>query len=99
VLLVAVSDNVAAHCAAAAPALQMLRVAHAAAARERVMVTRPLAVVLGERLIAADAEDVAYVAADVGAEVVRVDPKGDAASLAARLGLAIETAERRRAAE
>jgi hypothetical protein len=58
-------------CAKAMPALAILRVGHAAAAIERMIVTRPLAVVVDAGVSAADLARISECARDVQAEVVR----------------------------
>ncbi|HEX4446438.1 MAG TPA: hypothetical protein VH044_06875 [Polyangiaceae bacterium] len=70
-MLVGVAGDVADGCARAFPALLVLRVGHTAAAVERMMVTRPLVVVLGAELPRGDVEFVVQCARDIQAEVLR----------------------------
>jgi hypothetical protein len=72
-MLVGCDDVVAEECLGAFPGLLVLRVAHAAAAVERMLVTRPLVVLLGEEL-AQGREDglVIECANDIRAEIVRL---------------------------
>jgi hypothetical protein len=70
-MLVGLASELADECARAFPALLVLRVGHSAAAVERMMVTRPLVVLLGTELPRGDAEFVAQCARDIQAEVLR----------------------------
>jgi hypothetical protein len=55
------------------PGLRVLRVAHASAAAERMLVTRPLVVLLGEEIVdKRDDKLVIECAGDIRAEVIRV---------------------------
>jgi hypothetical protein len=74
-MLVGCEDDLARECARAFPELLLLRVAHASAAMERMLVTRPLVVLLGAEVT--DARDgglatVIECARDIRAEIVRV---------------------------
>jgi hypothetical protein len=72
-MLVGCEDDLAEECTRAFPELLVLRVAHASAAMERMLVTRPLVVLLGAEVT--DARDGALVvecARDIRAEIVRV---------------------------
>jgi hypothetical protein len=96
-MLVGCEDDLARECARAFPELLLLRVAHASAAMERMLVTRPLVVLLGAEVT--DVRDGGLViecARDIRAEVVRVAnvPPGDLqASVRASLLLAEKSRE------
>lgn len=60
------------------PAVRGLNVAHAAAARERIPVTRPLVVVVGSAVPKEEVEEMTDIAGAVGCELVRL--AGDAVS-------------------
>ena len=96
-MLVGCEDDLADECPRAFPELLVLRVAHASAAVERMLVTRPLVVLLGEEVT--DARDGGLViecARDIRAEIVRVAsvPRADLqASVRAALLLAESSRE------
>src|SRR5580693_5441369 len=94
-MLVGIEAEVADECGRAFPSMLLLRVGHAAAAIERMLVTRPLVVLLGSALPRPDADAVAEIARDIRAEVIRA---GDVASatLVARLRASILLAEQNR---
>jgi hypothetical protein len=69
-MLVGVDGDLADECSRAFPEFLVLRVGHAAAAVERMLVTRPLVVVLGDVAPAEDAELVVACARDICAEVL-----------------------------
>ncbi len=72
-MLVGCEADLAEDCTRAFPELLVLRVAHASAASERMLVTRPLVVLLGQDVL--DARDdglVVECARDIRAEIVRV---------------------------
>jgi hypothetical protein len=72
-MLVGCEDDLAEECARAFPELLVLRVAHASAAMERMLVTRPLVVLLGAEITNASEHAVVIdCARDIRAEVVRV---------------------------
>jgi hypothetical protein len=72
-MLVACEDDLADECTRAFPELLVLRVAHASAAMERMLVTRPLVVLLGpEVTIASEHGFVVDCARDIRAEIVHV---------------------------
>jgi hypothetical protein len=72
-MLVACEDDLAEECARAFPELLVLRVAHASAATERMLVTRPLVVLLGAEVTGASEHAlVVDCARDIRAEVVLV---------------------------
>jgi len=81
--------------AEALPGLQLLRVSHAAAAVERMLVTRPLAVVVDESLTKDDVGRVAECARDIRAEVVHAT-QALASELVATVQAAVLVAERNR---
>jgi hypothetical protein len=82
-------------CAAAVPYLAVLRVKHAIAAVERMMVTRPLVVVVDDGVSAADLGALMECASDIGAEVMLPCPELRV-SPAAHIGAAARAAERKR---
>jgi hypothetical protein len=72
-MLVGCESDLVEDCTRAFPELLVLRVAHASAASERMLVTRPLVVLLGQDVL--DARDdglVVECARDIRAEIVRV---------------------------
>ena len=72
-MLVACEDDLAEECTRAFHELLVLRVAHASAAMERMLVTRPLVVLLGPEVTEASEHAlVVDCARDIRAEVVRV---------------------------
>ncbi len=72
-MLVGCDDAVAEECQRAFPQLLVLRVAHAAAAVERMLVTRPLVVLLGVELTQGREDGLVIDCAhDIRAEIVRV---------------------------
>jgi vacuolar-type H+-ATPase subunit B/Vma2 len=81
-------------CALTAPALRVVRAAHARAAIERIAVTRPMVVVVAGDVAATDAERVREIASAAGAEVVERAGKGPA-ELEVHLVAAVERASRR----
>jgi hypothetical protein len=80
-MFVGQDDGLADECAKALPQLQVLRVKHAAGAVERMVVTRPLVVVVDDTVSDANAALVVDCANDIRAEVIR-------ASASLRTGLA-----------
>lgn len=70
-MFVGEEDDLADQCAAAMPQLQLLRVKHAAGAVERMVVTRPLVVVVDEAVSEANVALVVECAKDIRAEVIR----------------------------
>jgi hypothetical protein len=97
VMFVGSDDDLATECAEALPHLPLLRVVHAAAAVERMLVTRPLVVVIDESLTEANAARVVECASDIRAEVLR--PASDSRGrMAEPLRAAVLAAERARAA-
>lgn len=72
-MLVGLESGVADECVRAFPSLRVLRVSHSAAAIERMLVTRPLVVLLGPELPRGDAAAVAEIARDIRAEVLRAE--------------------------
>lgn len=72
-MLVACEDDIADECTRAFPELLVLRVAHASAAMERMLVTHPLVVLLGPEVTSASEHAlVVDCARDIRAEVVQV---------------------------
>jgi len=57
--------------------LQVLRVRHPLPACQRILVTRPIAVIVGPTIRAADMDSIAQAAAEVGARVVEVSMVGE----------------------
>jgi hypothetical protein len=82
-------------CAAAVPYLSILRVKHAMAALERMMVTRPLVVVVNDEVSAADLGAIMECATNIGAEVMLPCPELRVTP-AAHIGAAALAAERKR---
>jgi hypothetical protein len=82
--------------ARALPEMAQLRVAHAAGAVERMLVTRPLVVVVDESISVVDFERIAECARDIRAEILRASTPLRA-NLEASLRSAILGAERARA--
>jgi hypothetical protein len=70
-MVVGSDDSLADEAARALPGITHLRVAHAAAAVERMPVTRPLVVIVDESVTGADFERVAECARDIRAEILR----------------------------
>jgi hypothetical protein len=81
IMFIGSDADLADECAKANPVVPVLRVGHAAAAVERMVVTRPLVVIVDESVPADEVARIAEYARDIRAEVVR-------ASAAARSGLA-----------
>jgi hypothetical protein len=71
VMVVGSDDVLADEVARALPGISHLRVAHGAGAVERMLVTRPLVVILDESIVGADFERVAECARDIRAEILR----------------------------
>ena len=71
VMFVGSDEELARECAEALPALPLLRVAHAAGAVERMLVTRPLVVVIDASIKDTTVAPVIDCAADIRAEVIR----------------------------
>jgi hypothetical protein len=86
--------EVADRCAQAVPGIPLLRVKYAAGAVARMLVTRPLVVVVDATLKKVDVERVVDGARDVGAEVVHASKAGE--ELAAYVRAALLRAEQRR---
>lgn len=82
-------------CAKGLPGLHLLRVGHAAAAVERMLVTRPLAIVVDESLHMTDLERVVECARDIRAEVVH-SSKRAGSELVTAVQSAVLAAERNR---
>ncbi len=95
VMLVGVPEELAARCSEQLVPIPVLRVGHAAAAAERVAVTRPLVMLVGE----ADADDVEHLAdlgRAAGCELVRVRELGSLDDVPKRLeNIAVSCARRR----
>ena len=70
-MVVGSDDGLANEAARALPGITHLRVAHVAAAVERMLVTRPLVVIVDESVAGADFERVAECARDIRAEILR----------------------------
>lgn len=70
-MFVGEEDDLADECARAMPQLNLLRVRHAAGAVERMVVTRPLVVVVDETVSQVNVAPVIECAKDVRAEVIR----------------------------
>jgi hypothetical protein len=70
-MVVGPDDELADEAARALPGITHLRVAHAAGAVERMLVTRPLVVIVDESVAGADFEHVAECARDIRAEILR----------------------------
>jgi hypothetical protein len=96
-MFVGSDDGLASECEGASPALLLLRVAHAAAAVERMLVTRPLVVVVDESVSDTDLVSLIECAADIRAEVIRA-PAARRDSIAAEVRSAIPIAEKNRIA-
>jgi hypothetical protein len=89
--------SLADECERQMPHLSVLRVKHAAAAVERMVVTRPLVVVVEDAVPEAELDEVIACAHDVTAEVVRAFPESVVAAVE-RIRDAALRAERRRVA-
>ncbi|HEY8089566.1 MAG TPA: hypothetical protein VIF09_17020 [Polyangiaceae bacterium] len=87
--------DLADECGRAVPAMSLLRVGHAAGAVERMLVTRPLVVVVDESVPRAEIARLSEVARDIGAEVVQAS-NALRADLAVAVRTAILAAERNR---
>jgi hypothetical protein len=96
VMFVGIDGELVDDCVTALPHLSVLRVKHAAGAVERMVVTRPLVVVVGDAVPAPDLATVVECASDIRAEVLEASaaPRED---LASRIRSAALVAERRRA--
>ncbi|MBK6695070.1 MAG: hypothetical protein IPG50_23100 [Myxococcales bacterium] len=82
------------------PGVLALSVAHAAAARERIAVTKPFVVVAASVIPKEDLADLVEVSAGVGADVIRMAGESTSPIAYFRIKKAlIERLERRRAAE
>jgi hypothetical protein len=95
-MVVGSDDGLADEAARAFPGITHLRVGHAAAAVERMLVTRPLVVIVDESVAGADFERVADCARDIRAEILRASIPLRA-NLEASLRSAVVGAERARA--
>jgi len=95
-MVVGSDDGLANEAARALPGITHLRVAHVAAAVERMLVTRPLVVIVDESVAGADFERVAECARDIRAEILRASIPLRA-NLEASLHSALVGAERARA--
>ena len=82
-------------CSRAMPAVSLLRVGHAAAAVQRMVVTRPLVVIFDGSVSETDATDIAECARDIRAGVVRASAAAHG-QLAEAISAAALDAERRR---
>jgi hypothetical protein len=72
-MLVGCEADLVEECTRAFPELLVLRVAHASAGAERMLVTRPLVVILGQDVVdARDDELVVECARDIRAEIIRI---------------------------
>jgi uncharacterized membrane protein len=87
VMFVGASADLADECARANPVVPVIRVGHAAAAVERMLVTRPLVVILDESVSEKDKLRVLECANDIRAQVVSAS-----AALASELAVAVRTA-------
>lgn len=95
-MLVGCDPDLAEECQRAFPGLLVLRVAHASAAAERMLVTRPLVVLLGEEIIdKRDDKLVIECAGDIRAEILRIAAVPTDAFLE-QVRAALLVAERRR---
>jgi hypothetical protein len=97
VMFVGADDVFALECTLALPDLSHLRVAHAAAAVERMVVTRPLVVVVDESVMGPGLDQVIECARDIRAEVLRVS-SALRENLATMLRSAVLAAEKSREA-
>jgi hypothetical protein len=95
-MLVGLSESVASRCAYALGTLRIIRVAHVAAACERMPVTLPRIVVVGEGLSDADANTLRERTIACGAELVVVNATLDDITLGAMLTDAAQAASKRR---
>jgi hypothetical protein len=94
IMLVGVSDEIAAWCVATFQALRVLRVAHSFAASERVLATRPLVVVIGVG-VSADGS-LGELASDACSEVVQLHDSFAPAFIETTVREAVVRAEQRR---
>jgi hypothetical protein len=95
IMLVGLDTELAAACEHAFPSLLVLRVGHGAAAVERMLVTRPLVVVVGENLARSEVALVTECARDIQAEVLR-GTNASRAEFPEYVRLALLVAERNR---
>jgi hypothetical protein len=95
VMFVGSDDEFAIECALALPDLPHLRVEHAAAAVERMPVTRPLVIIVDESVTGPGLEQVIECARDIRAEILRVS-SSLRENLAEMLRAAVLTAEKSR---
>jgi hypothetical protein len=96
IMLVELGEPVRSWCAAAAPGVLILSVAHLPAARERALVTRPLVIVIPDR--DQDAVDLADVVQSIGAELLRFLEASGQDYFVRRVGEALAEATGRRRA-
>jgi hypothetical protein len=87
VMFIGSSAELADECARANPVVPVIRVGHAAAALERMLVTRPLVVILDESVPQADVLRVLECANDIRAQVVRAS-----SALESELAVTVRTA-------
>jgi hypothetical protein len=97
VMFVGADDMFALECTLALPDLSHLRVAHAAAAVERMVVTRPLVVIVDDSVTGPSLEQVIDCSRDIRAEVLRVS-SALRENLATMLRAAVLVAEKSRTA-
>jgi hypothetical protein len=95
-MLVAVPDDLAARCAATLEPLRMIRVAHAAAACERMAVTLPRVVVVVDTLLPNDRTMLEERAIACGAQLVFVSAGADPEALDVILREAAATSAKKR---
>jgi hypothetical protein len=95
-MLLATDPTLARRLVDALGALRVLPVAHVSAATSRMLVTRPLAVIVGQRPVASEEEMLRDVALGVGAELVFVDEQDGQTALIESVRAAIDLARRRR---
>ncbi len=96
ILFVGADAEVADVCARAVPAVKLLRLGNAAAAVQRMLVTRPLTVVVDASVKPDDLQDIRECAGDIRAGVVVV-LTGAGPSLASDITSAVLAAEKARA--
>jgi hypothetical protein len=94
-MFVGEDDTLADECASALPHLSVLRVKHGAAAVERMVVTRPLVVVVDETVREVDVGEVVACAHDVGAEVFRASATARSTALEGIRSAALRAEARR----
>jgi hypothetical protein len=95
ILFVGSDADLADVCGKAMPAVSLLRLGNAAGAVQRMLVTRPLVVILDDSVPDAHAQDIADCARDIRAGFVKAEPASRNALAQAITSAALEAEERR----